>query len=440
MPASVGTPVEPAITTVAALRAAVTDEMNRCPVLDIHTHLYTPAFGGLLLWGVDELLIYHYLIAEVMRTAPSDSSGPITIERFYGLSKPAQADLIWNQLFLERSPLSEACRGVVTTLNRLGLDVRRRDLPSLRQWFAAQKPEAYIDRVLQVAGVRRLIMTNVPFDPAEKPTWDAGYSVGNDPRFQGVLRIDPIMRFWDTPRTGGAARLAEWGYAATPELTAASMDACRKFLHDWCDKTSAVYMACSLPPSFRYPAEAGPNAITTQILRQAVLPVCRERGIPQALMIGSKLAVNPSYGLAGDAVGKSDVESVEALCREFPQNKFLLTMLSRENQHELAVLARKFANLHVFGCWWFLNNPSLVEEITRMRIELLGLSVTPQHSDARVLDQLIYKWDHSRGILGRVLADKYTDLLEAGWHVTRAEISRDVAMLLGGSFEAWLKS
>ena len=35
-----------------------------------------------------------------------------------------------------------------------------------------------------------------------------------------------------------------------------------------------------------------------------------------------------------------------------------------------------------------------------MRIELLGTSFIPQHSDARVLDQLIYKWDHSRQIIG----------------------------------------
>jgi hypothetical protein len=58
-------------------------------------------------------------------------------------------------------------------------------------------------------------------------------------------------------------------------------------------------------------------------------------------------------------------------------------MLARENQHELAVAARKFGNLMVFGCWWFVNNPSLITEITRMRVELLGTSFIPQHSDAR---------------------------------------------------------
>lgn len=36
------------------------------------------------------------------------------------------------------------------------------------------------------------------------------------------------------------------------------------------------------------------------------------------------------------------------------------------------------------------------KQITAMRLEILGTGFTAQHSDARVLDQLIYKWAHSR--------------------------------------------
>jgi hypothetical protein len=39
-------------------------------VIDLHTHLLPPSHGGLMLWGVDELLTYHYLIAEFFQTAP----------------------------------------------------------------------------------------------------------------------------------------------------------------------------------------------------------------------------------------------------------------------------------------------------------------------------------------------------------------------------------
>jgi hypothetical protein len=113
-------------------------------------------------------------------------------------------------------------------------------------------------------------------------------------------------------------------------------------------------------------------------------------------------------------------------------------MLARENQHELAVAARKFGNLMVFGCWWFLNNPSLIDEMTRLRIELLGTTVIPQHSDARVLDQLIYKWDHSRRVIGRVLTEKYSDLLAAGWPLTRTEVERDAKQFLGENFTNFL--
>jgi len=123
----------------------------------------------------------------------------------------------------------------------------------------------------------------------------------------------------------------------------------------------------------------------------------------------------------------------------YPQNCFLCTVLSRENQHELAVIARKFHNLHIFGCWWFLNTPSLIDELTRLRLELLGLSFTPQHSDARVLEQVIYKWEHTRHVLANVLTDKYADLAAAGRPVTRADVARDVEELLGGAALRFLR-
>ena len=120
-------------------------------------------------------------------------------------------------------------------------------------------------------------------------------------------------------------------------------------------------------------------------------------------------------------------------------NKFLTTLLSRENQHELCVLARKFPNLMIFGCWWFVNNPSIIQEITQERLELLGLSTIPQHSDARIMDQLIYKWAHSRQIISSVLTEKYKDLINSGWKLTRSEIERDVAALLSENFTTFLE-
>jgi hypothetical protein len=203
----------------------------------------------------------------------------------------------------------------------------------------------------------------------------------------------------------------------------------------------AVYLAVSLPPEFRYPAAGGDIAAARAgqaVLEQVVLPTCAERGLPLAMMIGSRLCVNPGLREAGDMEGKADVASVVTLCNNFPDNRFLVTMLAREDQHELVVAARKFSNLMIFGCWWFLNNPSLVEEVTRMRVEMLGTSFIPQHSDARVLDQLVYKWDHSRRTIAKVLTEKYEDLIDAGWPLSRAEIARDARLFLRDNVLAFL--
>ena len=152
-------------------------------------------------------------------------------------------------------------------------------------------------------------------------------------------------------------------------------------------------------------------------------------------MPGVRRQMNPELRLAGDGVGNTDLAALQNLCAMYPDTKFAATVLARENQHELCVMARKFRNLHIFGCWWFLNNPSLIEEMTRMRVEMLGLSFTPQHSDARVLDQIIYKWSHSRQVISKVLVEKYGDLAATGWAPTREEIQRDVEKLFGGAFD-----
>ena len=408
-------------------RAQLTDQVsqivNSTPVFDIHTHLYDPAFGSLLLYGVDDLLTYHYLVAEAFRY--TDHS----YEQFWRLDKRQQAEHIWDQLFIQHSPISEACRGVLTTLNKLGLDVNQRDLPLIRRWYAEQEPGAFVDRCLEVANVERLCMTNSPFDPEERPIWEKGFD--RDERFIGGLRIDPLLLEWPAI----VPTLNADGHAVSPELTDATVSAIRKFLEHWSRTFKARYLMVSLPPTFTYPN----NDATAEILDRAVIPHCIDHGQPLALMIGVKRGVNPLLQLAGDGMGRTDLASLEARCQAHPKAKFLCTVLARENQHELCVLARKFPNLHVFGCWWFTNVPSVIDEMTRQRLELIGLSMTPQHSDARVLDQLIYKWTHSRDIIARILAEKYTQLAETGWEPTADEIQRDVQDLFGGAFDRFCK-
>jgi hypothetical protein len=389
--------------------------------IDMHTHLFPPAFGKIGLWGIDELLTYHYLEAEFFR------SSDFTHDQYWLLSKRERADAIWRTLFVENTPVSEAARGVIAVLSAFDLPADSADLTKARTFFATQTVEQHVAKVLEMAGVKRIVMTNDPLDPDESPAWMNG-TKGN-PQFQAVLRLDRILRGW----TDNWQALAAQGYDVEAGAAGRSIAEVRRFLSDWLERMHPVYMAVSLPYSFRFPDES----LCSKLLIEAVLPSCREFDIPLSLMIGVRYQVNPRLRLAGDGVGRADLSCVENVCREYPDNRFLVSVLSRENQHELCVYARKFNNLMPFGCWWFLNNPSMVEEITRERIELLGTSFIPQHSDARVLEQVIYKWRNTRKTLAPILTHSYRRLSEDGRGVTRQDIERDVRRLFCTNFEQW---
>src|SRR5437762_762107 len=211
----------------AALAKRVEKIVNTTPVSDIHTHLYDPAFGELLLWGIDDLLTYHYLVAEGFRYFD------FPYDKFWAMSKAQQAERIWDALFIQNSPISEACRGILTTLNALGLDVKKRDLAAVRKWFADWKVNDYVDRCIELAGVQRICMTNSPFDDLERPVWERGFR--RDERFYGALRIDPLLLDWEKT----APLLIGWGYKVEASLNDRTISEVRRFLTDWSKKISA---------------------------------------------------------------------------------------------------------------------------------------------------------------------------------------------------------
>jgi len=407
---------------VQELRRQVDEAISTTPVFDLHTHLFAPQFGDLSLYGIDELLNYHYLIAELFRYSD------IAPEEFWRMEKRAQADLIWRTLFVENTPLSEATRGVVAVLSTLGLNTRAEDLNEARDFFDAQKPENYLEKVLKISRVSDIVMTNDPLDELEIKVWNGDEKI--DSRFHAALRLDRILNGW----TEAAPLISKQDYEVSTNLDERSISETRRFLDDWIAKMKPLYLGVSLPDDFTFPEESSRG----KLIKEAVLPTCQAHNIALALMIGVRRRVNPALKLASDGLGRADVSAVTRICAENPGVKFLVTFLSRENQHELCVAARKFSNLMPFGCWWFLNNNSIIAEITRERFEMLGTSFIPQHSDARILDQLIYKWNHSRRAIANALFESYAALWHDGRRISKTEIERDAAKLFSGNFRSWV--
>ena len=386
------------------LRAEVELVVNAAPVMDVHTHLFPPEFNELCLFGIDELLTYHYLTAETFRSAR------VPYNQFWSMSKTAQADLVWKTLFVDNTPTSEAAQGIISVLDVFGLDTRAKDLKEARAFFNSQNLTDHINQVFDIAGVSGVVMTNDPLDEVEAEIWKTGINV--DQRFKSSLRLDSLLNDFDS----------------------GSAPAIRRLLDQSIQRLNPVYLAASLPPDFKYPSDD----IRGWLMRDVIMPTAKEHSLTLTLMVGVRRSVNPELREAGDGLGRADVSSIERLCADHPDVKFLVTFLSRENQHELCVAARKFNNLMPFGVWWFLNNPSIVTEITRERLELLGQSFIPQHSDVRVLEQLIYKWKQARRQIADALYSSYEQLLQNGRALTRDEIARDVRRMFEGNFSDWI--
>lgn len=406
------------------LRVFIDEAIAGIFVADMHTHLFAPEFGDLNLWGVDELLNYHYLIAEFFRYSS------LSYEDFWKLGKRAQADLIWRILFVENTPLSEATRGVVAVLKSFGLNANADDLREAREFFAAQKPDDFLAQVLKIARVSDIVMTNDPLDEAEIKIWNETEKF--DERFHSSLRLDRILNDW----TEAVPLLRKQNYVVSEDIDDKTIGETRRFLDDWIQKIKPVYVGVSLPDDFAYP-EDSPRG---KLLKEVIFPTCKSHNVALSLMIGVRRGVNPKLKLAGDGLGRADVSALSRICLENPEIKILSTFLSRENQHELCVVARKFKNLLPFGCWWFVNNDSIISEITRERLELLGTSFIPQHSDARILDQLIYKWSFSRRVIGDALFNAYHKVQRDGRSITQSEIERDIKKLFAGNFWSFVRS
>jgi hypothetical protein len=411
------------LTDKLELRRQVEFIVGTTPVIDVHTHICPPELEDMFLYGIDELVTYHYLIAELFR------SSDISPERFWGLTKTERADLIWRALFVENTPISEAARGIVSVFDAFGLDSRAPDLEEARAFFRSREPGEHLNQVLEIAGVSNVVMTNDPFSEEEAPAlWSRGANL--DSRFHASLRLDGLLNDF----AGAITVLAGRGIAVSEDLSASTISELGRFLDTWIAKLRPLYLAVSLPAEFKYPDED----VRDRLFREVVLPAARRHSLALALMIGVRRGVNPALKGAGDGMGRADLSALERMCGENPEVRFLASVLSRENQHELCVSARKFNNLMPFGCWWFLNNPSIVSEITIERLELLGLSFIPQHSDARVLEQLIYKWRHARIVISASLSETYERLMQSGRAVTREEIVRDVTRMFSGNFRSWV--
>ena len=384
--------------------------INNTPIFDLHTHLFPPQHEGYFLLGFKNLLNYHYLIAELLTATNINAS------IFYSYNDEKKASLIWNELFEKRTPVSEACSGVLSILKELKIELNKKSFLSICDEYDNKIQSD--KKIFDLSNVSSLVMTNNPFDLDE---WSLFNNSDWDKKtYLASLRLDDLILNYE-----------ETFKKAKDQTSNQEKSTIIAYLEKCYFQSNPVYAAVSLNL-------ATFNTILDDSMWRDILIWLENKNLPLSLMLGVRRAVNKDFGLAGDGIGDINLKELSTLCISFPRNKFLVTCLSLNDQHELTVLARKHPNLRIFGFWWFMNQPTIIKQILKMRIDMLGFSFIPQHSDARVSDQLIYKWNHFKKILHPILLEYYQDLLDKNFPISENILQRDINNLLSGNAKNYL--
>ena len=385
------------------LKQTITEIINGTEIFDIHTHLFPAEFKKYHLSGISEVLNYHYLIAELLTTTN------INVKNFYKLTKIEKANIIWEELFKKRTPISEACKGVLTILSELSIDYMFKSFDEINTEYS--KLNLSDLQIFKIIKISKVVMTNNPFDKSEwqlfkNKNWDTN-------KYLASLRLDDILINLDKCLDICKENINNFDN---------DRDLIIKYLDKVYEESKPVYAALSLNGLQL-------NSFLKNKFIPDILKWLERKNIPLSLLIGVRRNVNKDFLLAGDGIDRIDLRQLSEICNQYSNNKILCSCLSLNDQHELTVLARKHQNLKIFGFWWFMNQPSLIKLILNLRIELLGLNFIPQHSDARVTDQLLYKWPHFKALLNNVLYNHYNDIKLKNFKISENQISDDVSKL-----------
>ena len=396
--------------TIDNISTKLFNSISSTPIFDLHTHLFPPTHKSYFLLGFKNLLNYHYLIAELLTATNIDTS------TFYSYNDDEKASLVWSELFVKRTPVSEACAGVLTILKELNIEINNNDFSLISDEY--DKKIKSDKKILELSNVSSLVMTNNPFDLDE---WSLFENNDWDKKiYFASLRLDDLILDYE-----------ESLKKAKDKTSVREEDSIITYLEKCYLQSNPVYAAVSLNTDTF-------NTLFNDSTWTSILEWLQSKKLALSLMLGVKRAVNKDFGLAGDGIGDINLKELSNLCNAFPKNNFLVTCLSLNDQHELTVLARKHPNLRIFGFWWFMNQPTIIKQILKMRIDMLGFSFIPQHSDARVSDQLIYKWNHFKKILHPILLEYYQDLIHKNFPVSDSIVQRDIQSLFSGNAKNFL--
>lgn len=388
---------------------------HETPAADVRTFLKPPAVGAdrVPASGVDHLLTSPAILVEFFRRRPpAAGDGTADIETTHeayvkSLTQPELADIVWRQLFVDNPPISEACRTVLTTLGLWGIDVGSGDLRVLREQSGCFPDGKRFEQSMKMANLELILY------PVEALAED-GFSQP-PPGVRPVLALDSLLGDWKE----SARKLRALGFAVKGKIDDFAPLELRRYLAGEIDRLSPAAMSLDWPVQ-AHPGDSGVG----RLVREAALPLCRERGLPFFLAAGD-------WRSRPDACPPApDVETLSPLWEDNPDLKFLLIPTHMNQLHSACLAASRRRNLLLGGVESPAAAPSWLEAFTRIRLEAAGASFHYCHSGAETPEELVGRWAHLRWALGVALIRRYAELRRTGWRHSEEDVRKDVKAIL----------
>lgn len=399
----------------------VWDAVHTTPATDVRVFIRPPSGERPTASGIDGLLTAPGIVAEFFRRralgrrAGESDAGAAHESYIRSLTPGELADIVWRQLFLDHPPASETTRTVLTTLGLFGLDVGSGDLRLLREQFEAIPADELADRALGLANLD-LVLHPVPALDAETAAAPARH-----PAFRPVLALGELFENW----RDNARKLRHAGYGLKAKVDEFAPLELRRFLAQAASALRPAALAIDWPAG-HHPEDD----CVGKLVREGVLPFCRDRGLPLLVAAGAGEAEAPPAPLR--------IERLAPLWEDNPDVRFLLFPV-REDQLSPAVLAaERCRNLLACGPDLPLGVPSLLDAYTALRLETLGTAFHACHSGAETPAELAGRWAHLRWTLGKTLIRHYGELWRTGWRFGDADLAKDAKAILGGNVRTFL--
>ena len=377
-----------------ALRTGVRDAMRSTGALDLWTNLPADPMADDACNGIDALLAMQKNLQGEARAL----GVPLPEER------EARAGMLFQALYVDRPPLSDAAMRALLSLERMGMQPATRDVAAAGRRAQDQSPAERMEWVLELAKLRGIACTVDPF--ADGADALLGKLQGGElsPRLLPVLTVQTLQRALgrEAPVCG---LVGEIGH----DRNGAHLSQIAELLSRWAAATQA-----------RMVRSAWPSADLEQdvLMRYALLPFCEESGLPLALELSSR-----------EAELEKQLDWVWGVLRGSAKLRFVLA--ARTVRAAEALLTRRISPMgeRVF--------PVLATGrcIAQEAIGAVGTQALPFASAAVVLEQTIGDWVEARREISQALYDRYLPLVKMKWGVQSEEIEADAASLLGGNWE-----